>query len=111
MVRYLVIALLLFAGRALSLPLYFAPPTERENGAAFYTTEIDYYELYRNGALYLTVTPTAEDGSAETEVLDDGDYQALIVDLEGLRSALGDIVSINNAIRAAPNAPGLSRKR
>ena len=93
----------------MAITLYMAPPAARENDAPLFSTEIDYYELFRNGELYLTVSPDSEDGGGSVEVLEDGDYQARVYDTEGLVSELSPILSINNAIRARPNPPGLSR--
>ena len=94
-----------------ALTLYMTAPTIRENEAALYSNEIDYYELFRNGELYLTVSPDDEAGNASVDVLEDGDYQARVYDIEGLVSELSPAVSVNNAVRARPNPPGLGRKR
>ncbi len=98
-------------GLLAALTLFLTPPDVRENEAPFYSNEVDYYEVFRNGELYLTVTPTREDGSADLEVTEDGDYQARIFDSEGLVSALGESLSVNNAVRAVPRPPGLTRSR
>ena len=94
-----------------ALTLYMDPPALRENETAIYSNEIDYYELFLNGELYLTVSPDQEGGGASVEVLEDGDYQARVYDIEGLFSEFSPVVSVNNAVRARPNPPGLGRKR
>ena len=94
-----------------ALTIYLTAPTMRENEAPLYSNEIDYYELFRNGELYLTVPVEDEEGNASAEVLEDGDYQARVYDIEGLVSELSLVVSVNNAVRARPNPPGLGRKR